>query len=142
TLEQAGERGQLRVYGEIVDRIRRRFRVDWEREQRITESLARPAWQVWCYKWKAVGGVKTNPTSVGSSGSSENNPRSPIWIRANARGRALKFVFGRRRRRRLSPRAMPFWSLAELYALLEKQIRSCWTERPVPAKSGSICLSP
>ncbi len=101
TLEQAGERGQLRVYGEIVDRISWRFRVDWEQEQRITERLARPAWQVWCYKWKAVGGVKMNPASAGSSGSSENNLRSPIWIRANARGRALKFVFGRRRRRRL-----------------------------------------
>ncbi|MGH9357956.1 MAG: hypothetical protein ACRD1O_02140 [Terriglobia bacterium] len=91
----------MRVYGEIVDRISLRFRVNWEQEQRITERLARPAWQVWCYKWKAVGGVKMNPASAGSSGSSENNLRSPIWIRANARGRALKFVFGRRRRRRL-----------------------------------------
>ncbi|MGH9358306.1 MAG: hypothetical protein ACRD1O_03925 [Terriglobia bacterium] len=122
TLEQAGERGQLRVYGEIVDRISWRFRVDWEREQRITERLAR---QVWCYGWKAVGGVKTNPASSGSSGSSENNPRSPIRIRANARGRALKFVFGRRRRRRLTGRVIPFWSLAWLHALLKKQIRSC-----------------
>ncbi|MGH9357755.1 MAG: hypothetical protein ACRD1O_01105, partial [Terriglobia bacterium] len=66
-----------------------------------------------------------NPTSAGSSGSSENNPRSPIWIRANARGRALKFVFGRRRRRRLTARVIPFWRLAGLYDLLEKQIRSC-----------------
>ncbi|MGH9358400.1 MAG: hypothetical protein ACRD1O_04410 [Terriglobia bacterium] len=87
----------MRIYGEIVDRIMWRFRVDWEREQRITERLARPAWQVWCYQRKAVGGVRMNPTSAGNSGSSENNPRSPIWIRANARGRALKFVFGRRR---------------------------------------------
>ncbi|MGH9359027.1 MAG: hypothetical protein ACRD1O_07625, partial [Terriglobia bacterium] len=74
---------------------------------------------------KGGGGVKMNPASAGKSGSSENNPRFPIWIRANARGRALKFVFGRRRRRRLAGRIIPFWSLAGLYDLLKKQIRSC-----------------
>ncbi len=59
-----------------------------------------PARQVWRYRWKALGGVKRNPASAGSSGSSENNLRSPIWIRVNAKGRALELVFGRRR---LSP---------------------------------------
>ncbi|MGH9360181.1 MAG: hypothetical protein ACRD1O_13535 [Terriglobia bacterium] len=64
-----------------------------------------------------------NPASAGNSGSSENNTRSPIWIRANARGRELKFVLGRRRRRCLTARAIPFWSLAGLYQVAEKLVQ-------------------
>ncbi|MGH9374585.1 MAG: hypothetical protein ACRD1J_00280 [Terriglobia bacterium] len=74
-----------------------------------------------------------NPASAGSSGSSENNPRSPIWIRANARGRALQFVFGRRRRRRLTARVIPLLSLAEFYV--------AWllTQSALPAGRGDEC---
>ncbi|MGH9375383.1 MAG: hypothetical protein ACRD1J_04370 [Terriglobia bacterium] len=74
-----------------------------------------------------------NPASAGSSGSSENNPRSPIWIRANARGRALKFVFGQRRRRRLTARVIPLLSLAELYAM------RLLTQSALPAGRGDEC---
>ncbi|MGH9360195.1 MAG: hypothetical protein ACRD1O_13610 [Terriglobia bacterium] len=74
-----------------------------------------------------------NPASAGSSSSSENNPRSPIWIRANARGRALKFVFGRRRRRRLTARVIPLLSLAELYAM------RLLTQSALPAGRGDEC---
>ena len=43
--------------------------------------------------------------------------RVRIWIEGNARGRALRFVFGPRRRRRLTARVIPLGSLAELSAL-------------------------
>jgi hypothetical protein len=38
--------------------------------------------------------------------------RSPIWIQGNARGRGLRFVFGPRRRRRLTARVIPLGNLA------------------------------
>jgi hypothetical protein len=57
TLEQAGEREQLRLYGGIVSRISRHFQVDWPRERQVTERLAR---QVWCYGWKTLEQVKAN----------------------------------------------------------------------------------
>ncbi len=63
-----------------------RFRVDWKREQKKTERLARPAWQVWRYKWKAVVRVKMNPASAGSSSSYKDNSRFPIRIEGNAKG--------------------------------------------------------
>ncbi|MGH9437088.1 MAG: hypothetical protein ACRD22_04140 [Terriglobia bacterium] len=97
TLKRAGEREQLQVYWGIVERISMHFRVDWQREQQKTERLARPARQVWCYGWKAVGRVKMNPASAGSSSSYKNNSLFPIRIEGNARESALKFVFGRRR---------------------------------------------
>ncbi len=56
-LEQAGERQQLHLYWEILSRISRHFQVDWPREQRTAERLAR---QVWCYGWKALEQVKAN----------------------------------------------------------------------------------
>ncbi len=114
TLERAGEREQLQVYWGIVSRISLHFQVDWKREQQTTERLAR---QVWCYGWKAVERMKTNRRCAGKGGSSEDNLRVPIRIEGNARGRALRFVFGRRRRRRLTARVIPIGSLAELYAL-------------------------
>jgi hypothetical protein len=43
--------------------------------------------------------------------------RVRIRIEGNARGRALRFVFGPRRRRRLTARVIPLGSLAELSAL-------------------------
>jgi len=104
TLEQAGEREQLRVYWGIVSRISQRFQVDWKRERQVTERLAR---QVWCYGWKTVERMKTNRRCARNSGSYENNLRFPIRIEGNARGRALRFVFGQRRRRRLTARVIP-----------------------------------
>ena len=43
--------------------------------------------------------------------------RVRIRIEGNARGRTLRFVFGPRRRRRLTARVIPLGSLAELSAL-------------------------
>ncbi|MGH9327380.1 MAG: hypothetical protein ACRD2B_11950 [Terriglobia bacterium] len=112
-LERTGEREQLELYWSIVKRISLHFRVDWNREQHKTERLAR---EVWCYGWKVAGGGRTNPGSPGGSSSSEINSLSPIQIRGNARGSALRFVFGRRRRRRLTARVIPLLSLGRLLA--------------------------
>ncbi|MGH9375627.1 MAG: hypothetical protein ACRD1J_05620, partial [Terriglobia bacterium] len=54
---------------------------------------ARPAWQVWCHKWKAVGRVKMNPASAGSSSSYKDNSLFPIRIEGNARGNARSAEF-------------------------------------------------
>src|SRR5579875_3611700 len=114
TLEQAGERQQLHLYWEILSRISRHFQVDWPREQRTAERLAR---QVWCSGWKALEQVKRTEDLIENTGSWKNNMRVRIWIEGNARGRALRFVFGPRRRRRLTARVIPLGSLAELSAL-------------------------
>ena len=114
TLEQAGERQQLHLYWEILSRISRHFQVDWPREQQTAERLAR---QVWCYAWKALEQVKRTEDVIENTGSWKNNMRVRIRIEGNARGRALRFVFGPRRRRRLTARVIPLGNLAELSAL-------------------------
>src|SRR5579875_1334155 len=91
TLEQAGERQQLHLYWEILSRISRHFQVDWPREQQTAERLAR---QVWCSGWKALEQVKRTEDVIENTGSWKNNMRVPIRIEGNARGRALRFVFG------------------------------------------------
>src|SRR5579883_1760815 len=69
--------------------------------------------------------------------------RVPIRIEGNARGRALRFVFGPRRRRRLTARVIPLGSLAELSALwrrvfclvsgLTEEAASWDTQLPTPS---------
>src|SRR5579875_888272 len=54
---------------------------------------------------------------IENTGSWKNNMRVRIWIEGNARGRTLRFVFGPRRRRRLTARVIPLGSVAELSAL-------------------------
>src|SRR5579875_1871142 len=56
---------------------------------------------------RATRRMKTNRRCARNSGSYEDNLRFPIRIEGNARGRALRFVFGQRRRRRLTARAIP-----------------------------------
>jgi len=51
--------------------------------------------------------MKTNLRSARNSGSYKDNLRFPIRIEGNARGHALRFVFGQRRRRRLAARVIP-----------------------------------
>ncbi len=109
TLEQAGEHEQRRLYREILSRISRHFQVDWPREQRTAERLAR---QVWCSGWKALEQVKRTEDVIENTGSWKNNMRVRIRIEGNARGRTLRFVFGPRRRRRLTARVIPLGSLA------------------------------
>src|SRR5579872_3259922 len=113
-LEQAGERQQLHLYWEILSRMSRHFQVGWQREQRTAERLAR---QVWCSGWKAREQVKRTEDVIENTGSWKNNMRVRIRIEGNARGRTLRFVFGPRRRRRLTARVIPLGSLAELSAL-------------------------
>src|SRR5579875_866397 len=78
---------------------------------------ARLARQVWCSGWKALEQVKRTEDVIENTGSWKNNMRVRIWIEGNARGRTLRFVFGPRRRRRLTARVIPLGSLAELSAL-------------------------
>ncbi|MGH9437234.1 MAG: hypothetical protein ACRD22_04885, partial [Terriglobia bacterium] len=75
-------------------------------------------------------GVKMNPASAGNSGSYKDNALFPIRIEGNARGSALKFVFGRRR---LTARVVPLLSLAEFYAM------RLLTQSALPAGRGDEC---
>src|SRR5579883_2112252 len=69
--------------------------------------------------------------------------RVRIRIEGNARGRTLRFVFGPRRRRRLTARVIPLGSLAELSALwrrvfclvsgLTEEAASWDTQLPTPS---------
>jgi hypothetical protein len=135
SLERARENEQQGLYWNIVGTISRHYRVDWNREQSTAECLAR---QVWCYGWKAVGQLRTDPGNAQNPISYKNNYRMRIRIGGNRRASALTFAFALRpiafrrrvgprrpagqslrasgRRRRLTARVIPILSPADLPA--------------------------
>ncbi len=86
--------------------------------------------------------MKTNRRCAGNGGSYEDNLRVPIHIEGNARGRALRFVLGRRRR--LAAEVIPPGSRAEGYILellawftANIKVHGAATSNPSPS---SLCL--